>query len=115
MIEGGGMMELKQYEIAANGISLHVTEVGAGPVVLFCHGFPDTSYTWRQQMTAVASAGFRAIGASLCKSLEDSETAPGTEVRNRSDSSANNRVESCVPFLSPKTEIRHTCRTRCRC
>ena len=58
-------MELKQYEIAANGISLHVTEVGAGPVVLFCHGFPDTSYTWRQQMTAVASTGFRSIAPDM--------------------------------------------------
>ena len=58
-------MELKHYEIAANGISLHVTEVGAGPVVLFCHGFPDTSYTWRQQMEAVATAGFRAIAPDM--------------------------------------------------
>jgi hypothetical protein len=39
MIKRGGKMELEEYEIAANGISLHVTEVGDGPVVLFCHGF----------------------------------------------------------------------------
>ena len=41
-------MEFKQYEVPANGISLYVTELGEGPVVLFCHGFPDTSYTWRR-------------------------------------------------------------------
>ncbi len=58
-------MELKEYEIAANSISLQVTEVGDGPVVLFCHGFPDTSYTWRRQMHAVASAGFRAIAPDM--------------------------------------------------
>ena len=58
-------MELKEYEIATNGISLHVTELGDGPVVLFCHGFPDTSYTWRQQMQAVASAGYRAIAPDM--------------------------------------------------
>ena len=58
-------MELKEYEIAANGISLHVTELGDGPVVLFCHGFPDTSYTWRQQMKAVASAGYRSIAPDM--------------------------------------------------
>jgi hypothetical protein len=34
---------LKEYEIATNGISLHVTEQGEGPAVLFCHGIPDTS------------------------------------------------------------------------
>jgi pimeloyl-ACP methyl ester carboxylesterase len=52
---------LKDYDIATNGISLHVTEQGEGPAVLFCHGFPDTSYTWRRQMQAIASAGYRAI------------------------------------------------------
>ena len=56
---------LKEYEIATNGISLHVTEQGEGPAVLFCHGFPDTSYTWRRQMKAVASAGFRAIAPDM--------------------------------------------------
>jgi pimeloyl-ACP methyl ester carboxylesterase len=56
---------LKEYDIAANGISLHVTEQGEGPAVLFCHGFPDTSYTWRRQMEAVASAGFRAIAPDM--------------------------------------------------
>ena len=56
---------LKTYEIATNGISLHVTEQGEGPAVLFCHGFPDTSYTWRRQMKAVASAGFRAIAPDM--------------------------------------------------
>jgi len=65
MMEGGGKMELKEYEIPANGISLHVTELGDGPAVLFCHGFPDTSYTWREQMKAVASAGFRAIAPDM--------------------------------------------------
>jgi pimeloyl-ACP methyl ester carboxylesterase len=44
---------------------LHVTEQGEGPAVLFCHGFPDTSYTWRRQMKAVASAGYRAIAPDM--------------------------------------------------
>jgi pimeloyl-ACP methyl ester carboxylesterase len=56
---------IKQYDIATNGISLHVTEQGAGPAVLFCHGFPDTAYTWRRQMSAVASAGYRAIAPDM--------------------------------------------------
>jgi pimeloyl-ACP methyl ester carboxylesterase len=56
---------LKEYDIATNGISLHVTEHGEGPAVLFCHGFPDTSYTWRRQMKAVASAGYRAIAPDM--------------------------------------------------
>ncbi len=52
---------VKEYDIATNGISLHVTKLGAGPAVLFCHGFPNTLYTERRQMKAVAAAGYRAI------------------------------------------------------
>lgn len=34
----------------------------AGPVaVVFLHGFPEIWYTWRYQMIAVATAGYRAI------------------------------------------------------
>jgi hypothetical protein len=57
---------LKEYDVPTNnGISLHVTEQGEGPAVLFCHGFPDTSYTWRRQMTAISSAGYRAIAPDM--------------------------------------------------
>lgn len=56
---------LKEYDIATNGISLHVTEQGEGPAVLFCHGFPDTSYTWRRQMKVIASAGYRTIAPDM--------------------------------------------------
>ena len=61
----GGNSDLKEYDITTNGISLHVTEQGEGPAVLFCHGFPDTSYTWRRQMKAIASAGCRAIAPDM--------------------------------------------------
>jgi pimeloyl-ACP methyl ester carboxylesterase len=61
----GGNGLLKTYDVATNGISLHVTEQGNGPAVLFCHGFPDTSRTWRRQMQAVASAGYRAIAPDM--------------------------------------------------
>jgi pimeloyl-ACP methyl ester carboxylesterase len=61
----GGDDGLEEYDIATNGISLHVTEQGEGPAVLFCHGFPDTCYTWRRQMKAIASAGYRAIAPDM--------------------------------------------------
>ncbi len=56
---------IKEYDIATNGISLHVTEQGDGPVVLFCHGFPDTAYTWRRQMNTIAAAGYRGIAPDM--------------------------------------------------
>src|SRR5580704_2417867 len=63
--EGVDGPRLKEYDIATNGISLHVSEQGEGRAVLFCHGFPDTSYTWRRQMKAIASAGYRAIAPDM--------------------------------------------------
>ena len=57
--------EIKEYDIATNGITLHVTELGQGEAVLFCHGFPDSAYTWRKQMRAVAAAGYRAIAPDM--------------------------------------------------
>ena len=42
-------------------ISLAVYEQGAGPAVVFSHGFPELAYSWRHQLSAVADAGFRAI------------------------------------------------------
>jgi pimeloyl-ACP methyl ester carboxylesterase len=56
---------IREYEISTNGVSLHVIEQGKGPAVLFCHGFPDTAYTWRRQMKAVAAAGYRAIAPTM--------------------------------------------------
>jgi pimeloyl-ACP methyl ester carboxylesterase len=61
----GGSDAFKEYDIATNGITLHVTELGSGPAVLFCHGFPDTAYTWRRQMKAIAAAGYRAIAPDM--------------------------------------------------
>jgi pimeloyl-ACP methyl ester carboxylesterase len=59
------VIDVKEYDIATNGITLHITELGEGPAVLFCHGFPDTSYTWRRQMQAIAKTGYRAIAPDM--------------------------------------------------
>ena len=43
-------------------MSVHEAGNGAGRVpVVFCHGFPDLGFGWRNQLPAVADAGFRAI------------------------------------------------------
>lgn len=56
---------MRHLQIDSNGITLHVVELGEGPAVLFCHGFPDTWRGWRRQMEAVAAAGFRAISLDM--------------------------------------------------
>ncbi|MGW1411068.1 alpha/beta fold hydrolase [Streptomyces sp. NPDC002403] len=40
---------------------LHLVEQGTGPLVLLVHGFPESWYSWRHQLPALASAGFRAV------------------------------------------------------
>jgi pimeloyl-ACP methyl ester carboxylesterase len=56
---------MQHHDIEVNGITLHAIEAGTGPAVVFCHGFPDTSFTWRRQMHAVAAAGYRAIAPDM--------------------------------------------------
>jgi pimeloyl-ACP methyl ester carboxylesterase len=45
----------------APAITLSTHQLGAGPAVVFCHGFPDLAYGWRHQLGPVAEAGFHAI------------------------------------------------------
>jgi pimeloyl-ACP methyl ester carboxylesterase len=52
-------------QIEANGIRLHVAEAGEGPAVLLCHGWPETWYSWRHQLRALAAAGFRALAPDM--------------------------------------------------
>jgi pimeloyl-ACP methyl ester carboxylesterase len=52
-------------QIEANGISIHTVSMGSGPLVLFCHGFPESWYSWRHQLPAVAAAGFRAVALDM--------------------------------------------------
>ena len=47
--------------VRTNGVDLHVVEAGEGFPVVFAHGFPELSYSWRHQLPAVADAGFHAI------------------------------------------------------
>ena len=53
-------MEIRHHNVRSNGIRLHVAECGEGPLVLFVHGFPESWYSWRHQLPAVAEAGYRA-------------------------------------------------------
>ncbi|CAN5919293.1 alpha/beta hydrolase [soil metagenome] len=54
-----------EREIATNGITLHVTEEGRGPLVLLCHGWPELAYSWRHQMSALAGAGYRVVAPDM--------------------------------------------------
>jgi pimeloyl-ACP methyl ester carboxylesterase len=59
------MSQPTQRMIKTNGISLNVAEQGNGPLVLLCHGFPESWYSWRHQLEALAAAGFRAVAPDM--------------------------------------------------
>ncbi|MFJ3600177.1 alpha/beta fold hydrolase [Streptomyces sp. NPDC090126] len=43
------------------GGRIHCVEQGTGPLVLLVHGFPESWYSWRHQIPALAAAGYRAV------------------------------------------------------
>ncbi|HEY7339921.1 MAG TPA: alpha/beta hydrolase [Ktedonobacterales bacterium] len=52
-------------EVTANGLRFNLVDEGAGTPVVLLHGFPDTSYLWRNQIAALVDAGYRAIAPDL--------------------------------------------------
>ncbi len=59
------MSELEHHTIQGNGIDIHYVSQGEGPLVVFCHGWPESWYSWRHQLPAVAEAGYRAVAMSM--------------------------------------------------
>jgi len=56
---------IKHRTVESNGIHLHVAERGEGPLVILCHGFPESWYSWRHQLAALSAAGFRAVAPDM--------------------------------------------------
>ncbi len=52
-------------KIAVNGITLHIAEQGQGPLVILCHGWPESWASWRHQMKALAAAGYHAVAPDM--------------------------------------------------
>jgi pimeloyl-ACP methyl ester carboxylesterase len=59
------MTGMQHHTVETNGIRMHLAEQGAGPLVLLCHGFPESWYSWRHQLRALAEAGFRAVAPDM--------------------------------------------------
>jgi len=57
------MTEVTHRFVETNGMRMHIAEAGAptAPAVVLCHGFPESWYSWRHQLGALADAGFHAI------------------------------------------------------
>jgi pimeloyl-ACP methyl ester carboxylesterase len=57
--------EIRHRSIETNGIRMHVAEAGDGPLVVLCHGFPESWYSWRHQLVALAEAGYHAVAPDM--------------------------------------------------
>ncbi|EHY89277.1 alpha/beta fold hydrolase [Saccharomonospora azurea] len=62
-------------DVSANGIRLHVAELGAGPAVLLLHGFGEFWWAWHHQLRALADAGYRVVAVDL-RGYGDSDKPP---------------------------------------
>ncbi|XP_061357480.1 uncharacterized protein LOC133301796 isoform X1 [Gastrolobium bilobum] len=59
------MEGIEHRTVEVNGIKMHIAEKGQGPVVLFLHGFPELWYSWRHQIVALSSLGYRTVAPDL--------------------------------------------------
>ena len=64
----------------ANGLQLHVAEVGPpdGELVVLVHGFPEFWWSWRHQLRALGEAGLRAVAPDLRGYGDSDKPKPGS-------------------------------------
>jgi haloalkane dehalogenase len=85
-------------------VSLAYREAGPadGPVALLVHGFPQSSYMWRDTLPALANAGWRALAPDLAGFGDSPVDPPGTwerQVEALEDFRRQRGVERCVPVM----------------
>lgn len=66
------------YVTIKPGVKLHYVEMGSGPVICLCHGFPESWYSWRYQLPALAAAGYRVLALDM-KGYGESSAPPEIE------------------------------------
>src|SRR5262245_19099265 len=55
------LSKVKFRIVETNNIRMHIAEQGEGPLIILCHGFPESWYSWRYQIPALAEAGYHVI------------------------------------------------------
>jgi pimeloyl-ACP methyl ester carboxylesterase len=53
--------------VKTNGVTLRVAEAGPkdGPLILLVHGWPESWYSWRHQISVLAAAGYRVVAPDM--------------------------------------------------
>ncbi len=64
-LRGTPFSSFKTGNVQANGLNFSYVEDGEGPLALCLHGWPDSPYTYRYLLPALARAGYRAVAPYL--------------------------------------------------
>jgi pimeloyl-ACP methyl ester carboxylesterase len=51
--------------IESNGLNMRIAEMGEGPLILLAHGWPESWYSWRHQITGLAGAGYHVVAPDM--------------------------------------------------
>ncbi len=88
--------------VATNGIELNIAEQGDGPLVLMCHGFPESWYSWRHQFQMLADAGYHAVAPDM-RGYGDSDKPTDISAYNQVE--VVNDIIGLIPALGYETAI----------
>jgi pimeloyl-ACP methyl ester carboxylesterase len=58
-------VDIRLETLDVGAIRMRVALAGEGPLVVLCHGFPESWRSWRSQIEALAEAGFRAAAPDM--------------------------------------------------
>jgi pimeloyl-ACP methyl ester carboxylesterase len=65
-----GLSELDIQMLEVNGLTMKVTSMGSGLLVVLCYGFPELAISWRSQIVALAGARYRVVAPTCVGSVE---------------------------------------------
>jgi len=95
---------LKERLIQTNGVQYFIKEAGhpRSLLILFLHGFPDSWYSWRHQLTATADAGYYAVAPDM---LGCGETDAPEEIERYSQDKMAKDIVGIMDALSHEQAI----------
>ena len=89
----------KFHMVDTGALKLRCAIQGEGPLVLMVHGFPESWYSWRHQMTPIAEAGFTACAIDV-RGYGGSDKPP--QIADYAMSQMTSDVAGVIEALSPQ-------------
>jgi haloalkane dehalogenase len=86
----------------AGGLAYRESGPSEGPIALLLHGYPESSYMWRDLMPALADAGWRSVAPDFAGFGDSAPDRPGTwerQVEALERFRVALAIERCVPVV----------------